>query len=38
MEPRALLEKMFKAAIAAAQPALCVPPKLPAPPTSAKAT
>ena len=32
MEPRALLEKMFKAAIAAAQPALCVPPKLPAPP------
>ena len=32
MEPRALLEEMFKAAIAAAQPALCVPPKLPAPP------
>src|SRR5262245_47523706 len=32
MEPRALLEKMFKAAIAAAQPALCVPPKLPPPP------
>ena len=31
MEPRALLETMFKAAIAAAQPALCVPPHLPAP-------
>ena len=31
MEPRALLEKMFEAAIAAAQPALCVPPHLPAP-------
>jgi glycerate 2-kinase len=31
MEPRELLERMFKAAIAAAQPALCVPPQLPAP-------
>jgi glycerate 2-kinase len=29
MEPRILLERMFKAAIAAAQPTLCVPPKLP---------
>jgi len=31
MEPRTLLETMFKATIAAAQPALCVPPQLPAP-------
>jgi hydroxypyruvate reductase len=30
--PRALLEKMFQAAIDAAQPALCLPPHLPAPP------
>ncbi len=30
--PRELLEKMFKRAIAAAQPALCVPPHLPSPP------
>ncbi|MBD8529850.1 MULTISPECIES: glycerate kinase [unclassified Massilia] len=29
---RALLEKLFRTAIAAAQPALCVPPHLPAPP------
>ena len=31
--PRELLLRMFDAAIAAAQPALCVPPHLPAPPT-----
>ena len=31
MEPRTLLEKMFKAAIVVAQPALCVAPQLPAP-------
>jgi len=31
-EPRALLRQMFDAAIAAAQPALCVPPHLPRPP------
>ncbi len=31
MEPRELLEKMFRAAIGAAQPALCVAPQLPAP-------
>jgi hydroxypyruvate reductase len=31
-EPRALLRSMFDAAIDAAQPALCVPPHLPAPP------
>jgi glycerate 2-kinase len=31
-DPRALLRHMFEAAIAAAQPALCVPPHLPAPP------
>jgi len=31
-EPRALLRRMFDAAIAAAQPALCVPPHLPPPP------
>jgi len=31
-EPRALLEQLFKAAIDAAQPALCLPPHLPAPP------
>ena len=30
--PRALLRAMFDAAVAAAQPALCVPPHLPAPP------
>jgi hydroxypyruvate reductase len=30
--PRALLRRMFDAAIAAAQPALCLPPHLPAPP------
>jgi len=30
--PRALLRQMFDAAIASAQPALCVPPHLPAPP------
>jgi glycerate 2-kinase len=30
--PRALLTAMFRAAIASAQPALCVPPHLPAPP------
>ncbi len=30
--PRALLRRMFDAAIASAQPALCVPPHLPAPP------
>ncbi|MDI1227287.1 MAG: glycerate kinase [bacterium] len=32
MHPRALLEKMFQAAIDAAQPALCLPQHLPAPP------
>lgn len=32
MQPRALLEKMFQAAIDAAQPALCLPQHLPAPP------
>ena len=32
IHPRALLEKMFQAAIDAAQPALCLPPYLPAPP------
>ncbi|HSI57612.1 MAG TPA: glycerate kinase [Ideonella sp.] len=31
-EPRVLLRQMFDAAIASAQPALCVPPHLPAPP------
>ena len=31
-DPRALLRRMFDAAIAAAQPALCLPPHLPAPP------
>ena len=31
-DPRTLLRAMFDAAIAAAQPALCVPPALPAPP------
>ncbi|MBB4199467.1 glycerate kinase [Rhodoblastus sphagnicola] len=31
-EPRALLKRMFDAAIEAAQPARCVPPHLPAPP------
>ena len=31
-EPRALLERLFKAAIDAAQPALCLPPHRPAPP------
>ena len=30
--PQALLRRMFAAAVAAAQPALCVPPHLPAPP------
>src|SRR5580698_7311886 len=30
--PRALLTAMFRAAIASAQPALCIPPHLPAPP------
>ncbi len=30
--PRTLLTEMFKAAVASAQPALCVPPHLPAPP------
>ena len=30
--PRALLRQMFDAAIASAQPALCVPPRLPTPP------
>lgn len=32
MQPRALLEKMFQAAINAAQPSLCLPHHLPAPP------
>jgi glycerate 2-kinase len=32
LEPRVLLRRMFDAAIASAQPALCVPPHLPAPP------
>jgi glycerate 2-kinase len=32
LEPRALLRRMFQAAIDAAQPALCVPPHLPRPP------
>jgi glycerate 2-kinase len=32
LSPRALLRHMFDAAIASAQPALCVPPHLPAPP------
>ncbi len=32
MPPRALLRAMFDAAVAAAQPALCVPPHLPLPP------
>src|SRR3982750_394662 len=32
MTPRELLRRMFDAAIAAAQPALCLPPHLPAPP------
>ena len=32
MEPRDLLRRMFDAAIAAAQPALCLPPHLPKPP------
>jgi hydroxypyruvate reductase len=31
--PRALLERLFRSAIAAAQPAICVPPHLPPPPT-----
>ena len=31
-EPRALLRRMFDAAVAAAQPALCLPPHLPPPP------
>ena len=31
-DPRALLRQMFEAAIASAQPALCLPPHLPAPP------
>jgi hydroxypyruvate reductase len=33
-DPRALLRQMFDAAIAAAQPALCLPPHLPEPPSS----
>ena len=33
IDPRALLRQMFDAAIAAAQPALCLPPHLPTPPT-----
>src|SRR5258708_5432778 len=32
LEPRVLLRRMFDAAIASAQPSLCVPPHLPAPP------
>ena len=32
LEPRALLRQMFDAAIASAQPALCIPPHLPDPP------
>jgi hydroxypyruvate reductase len=32
LDPRALLRQMFDAAIASAQPALCLPPHLPAPP------
>ncbi len=32
MDPRALLRRMFDAAIAAAQPATCLPPLLPEPP------
>ena len=32
MEPQALLRRMFDAAIASAQPALCIPPHLPAAP------
>lgn len=32
IDPRTLLRRMFDAAIASAQPALCVPPHLPAPP------
>ena len=32
IDPRALLRSMFDAAIASAQPALCLPPHLPAPP------
>jgi glycerate 2-kinase len=32
LEPRTLLRRMFDAAIAAAQPALCLPPHLPQPP------
>ena len=31
LDPRALLRAMFDAAIARAQPALCIPPHLPAP-------
>ena len=31
MEPKALLRRMFDAAIASAQPALCIPPHLPKP-------
>jgi hydroxypyruvate reductase len=31
-DPRALLRSLFDAAVAAAQPALCLPPHLPAPP------
>jgi len=33
IDPRTLLRQMFDAAVAAAQPALCLPPHLPAPPT-----
>jgi len=33
LDPRTLLRRMFDAAIASAQPALCLPPHLPAPPT-----
>ena len=36
MDARLLLRRMFDAAIAAAQPALCVPPHLPAPPQGAR--
>ena len=32
LDPRSLLRAMFDAAVAAAQPALCIPPHLPAPP------
>ena len=30
-DPQALLKKMFDAAVASAQPALCIPPHLPSP-------